>query len=109
MEQTENVGKSLGSSGVCVASGQTGCLAHCILSARRAQAKGEIPALAAAGDLARYIMTVVTGMTVAARSGATVEKPVADLSISLLVGRPSLFSRVPLLLRREVLGVAREP
>jgi AcrR family transcriptional regulator len=49
----------------------------------RAQAEGEIPALPAADDLARYIMTVVTGMTVSARTGATVEDlhRVADLAI----------------------------
>lgn len=39
----------------------------------RAHAEGEISASPAAIDLARYIITVVTGMTVTARTGATAE------------------------------------
>jgi hypothetical protein len=39
----------------------------------RAQAEGEIPATSEAIDLARYVMTVVTGMTVQARNSATRE------------------------------------
>lgn len=39
----------------------------------RAQAEGEIPASPEAIDLARYVMTVVTGMTVIARTGASAE------------------------------------
>jgi AcrR family transcriptional regulator len=49
----------------------------------RAQVEGEIPLSSAAIDLARYVMTVVTGMTVVARTGATTEDlhRVADLAI----------------------------
>lgn len=49
----------------------------------RAQAEGEIPALPAAADLACYITTVLNGMTVAARTGATAENlhRVADLAL----------------------------
>lgn len=49
----------------------------------RAQAEGEIPAFPAAADLACYIITVVSGMTVAARSGVSAEDlhRVADLAL----------------------------
>lgn len=39
----------------------------------RAQTEGELPPEPSAMNLARYVMTVVTGMTVQARSGATEE------------------------------------
>ncbi len=39
----------------------------------RAQAEGELPPDPTADDLARYVMTVLNGMTVQARSGATRE------------------------------------
>jgi len=48
-----------------------------------AQATGEIPPAPHAADLARYVMTVATGMTVQARSGATREelRRVAEISM----------------------------
>jgi AcrR family transcriptional regulator len=49
----------------------------------RAQAEGEIAASPAAIDLARYVMTIVAGMTVQARNGATADDlhSVAHLAI----------------------------
>jgi hypothetical protein len=57
----------------------------------RGQAAGEIPATPTAIDLARYVMTVVTGMTVIARTGATAEDlhRVADIAVKSL---PLAFS-----------------
>jgi AcrR family transcriptional regulator len=61
----------------------------------RAQAEGEIPASPTAIDLARYVMTVVTGMTVIARTGATAEDlhRVADIAVKSLPLASSTNSR----------------
>ncbi len=50
----------------------------------RAQHEGDLPKEPAAIDLARYLMTVVTGMSVQARSGATREDLQRTVDIALL-------------------------
>jgi AcrR family transcriptional regulator len=59
----------------------------------RAQREGELPSSPPALDLARYVMTIVTGMTVIARTGATAEDlhRIADLALS---SWPLAFPRI---------------